>query len=67
MKYINDKFYIEVNNPKYIINDRTILRETTVPKSSKTKFEILRDVKPEKILKMIEFDDGTLQIIELKK
>ena len=27
MKYINNKFYTEVNNSKYIINDDKILRE----------------------------------------
>ena len=30
MKYINNKFYTEINNPKYIMNDEKILRETSV-------------------------------------
>ena len=32
MKYIDNKVYTEVNNPKYIINDDKILRETSPPK-----------------------------------
>ena len=63
MKYISNKFYTEVNNPKYIINDGIVLRETTAPKSLKTKNEIMNDVKQEKSLNLIELDDGSLQIV----
>ena len=48
MKYINNKFYTEVNNPKYIINENKILRETSSPKSLKTKYEVMYGVKLDK-------------------
>ena len=67
MKYLNNKFYTEVNNPKYIINDGQILRETTEPKSLKTKYEHLNGVKLDKNLNVVELDDGTLQIVDPKK
>ena len=53
MKYINNKFYIEVNNPKYIINDDKILRETSPPKSLKTKYEAMYGVKVDKKIKLL--------------
>ena len=37
MKYLNNKFYTEVNNDKHILNDGKIYRETIAPKSFKTK------------------------------
>ena len=58
MKYLNNKFYTEVNNPKYIINDGQILRETTEPKSLKTKYEHLNGVKLDKNLNVVELVDG---------
>ena len=67
MKYLNNKFYTEVKNDKYIINDGKIYRETIAPKSLKTKYEIMNGVKLEKNLVVIELDDGTLQIQESKK
>ena len=67
MKYLNNKFYTEVNNPKYIINDGQILRETTEPKSLTTKYELMNGVKLDKNLNVVELDDGTLQIVDLKK
>ena len=54
MKYINNKFYTEVNNPKYIINDGKVPRETSPPKSLKSKFEVMNGVK---------LDDGSLHIV----
>ena len=68
MKYINNKFYTEVNNSKYSINDDKILRETSPPKSLKIKYEASYGVKVDKKNKTsIELDDGSLQIIEFKK
>ena len=64
MKYVNNKFYTEVDNPKYIINDGIILRETTTPKSLKTKYEIMNGVTLEKNSNIIELDDGSLQIVD---
>ena len=63
MKYINNKFYTEVNNPKYIINDGKILRETSPPKSLKSKYEVMNGVKLEKKSNIIELDDGSLHIV----
>ena len=51
MKYINNKFYTEVDNPKYIINDGKILRETSPPKSLKSKYEVMNGVKLDKKIK----------------
>ena len=48
MKYIDDKFYTEVYNPKYIISVDEILRETSPPKSLKTKYEAMYGVKLDK-------------------
>ena len=67
MKYLNNKFYTEVNNDKYIINDGKIYRETVPPKSLKTRYEIMNNIKLDKNLNVIELDDGTLQIQESKK
>ena len=67
MKYINNKFYTEVNNQKYIINDNKIYRETVAPKSVKTRYEVMNGVKLEKNINVIELDDGTLQIQNSKK
>ena len=65
MKFIENKFYTEVNHPKYIINDDKILRETPPPKSFKTKYEVMYGVKVDKKNKVIiELDDGSLQTIE---
>ena len=63
MKYINNKFYTEVNNPKYIINDGKILRETSPPKSLKSKYEVMNGVKIDKKSNPIELDDGSLHIV----
>ena len=66
MKYINNEFYTEVNNPKYTFNDENIFKETSRPKSLETKYEGLNGGKLEKNLKIIELDDGSLQIVDLK-
>ena len=63
MKYINNKFYTEVNNPKYIINDGKILRETSPTKSLKSKYEVMNGVKLDKKSNIIELDDGSLHIV----
>ena len=48
MKYMNNKFYTEGNNPKYIINDGNVLRGTSPPKSLKSKYEDMNGVKLDK-------------------
>ena len=60
---MNNKFYTEVNNPKYIINDGKILRETSPPKSLKSKYEVMNGVKLDKKSNIIELDDGSLHIV----
>ena len=45
MKFIDNKFYTEFNNPKFIISDDEIIRETSLPKSLKTKHEDIYGVK----------------------
>ena len=44
-KYLNDKFYTEVKNEKYIIHDGKIFRETVIPKSLKTQYETIHGTK----------------------
>ena len=53
MKFIENKCYTEVNNPKYINNDDKILRETSPPKSLKTKYEVMYGVKVDKKIKLL--------------
>ena len=48
MKYIKNEFYIEVNNPKYIFSENKTLRETSPPKSLKTKSELMKGGELEK-------------------
>ena len=45
---MNNKFYIEVNNPKFIFSENETLRETSPPKSLKTKSELMNGGKLEK-------------------
>ena len=41
MKYINKKFYKEINIEKYINHDAKIMLETKKPKSLKTSYEVM--------------------------
>ena len=63
MKYINNKFYTEGNNPKYIINDGKVPRETSPPKSLKYRYEVMNGVQLDKKSNTIEIDDGSLHIV----
>ena len=63
MKYINGKFYKELENEKYIIHDGKIMFETKIPKSLKTRYEIMFDTKLTKTQTVVELDDGTLQLL----
>ena len=63
MKYINGKFYKELENEKYIIHDRKIMFETKMPKSLKTRYEFMFDTKLTKTQTVVELDDGTLQLL----
>ena len=64
MKYIINKFYKELENEKYIIHDGKIMFETKMPKSLKTRYEIMFDTKLTKAQTVVELDDGTLQLME---
>ena len=64
MKYINGNFYEELENEKYIIHDGKIMFETKMPKSLKTRYEIMFDTKLTKAQTIVELDDGTLQLME---
>ena len=48
MKYLNNKFYTECKNDKYIIQEGKIFRETVAPKSLKTRYEAINNVKIDK-------------------
>ncbi len=45
IKYINNRFYTEVKNEKYIIQDGKFLRETVTPKSIRTRYEVINYVR----------------------
>ena len=64
MKYINGNFYKELENEKYIIHDGKIMFETKMPKSLKTRYEIMFDTKLTKAQTVVELDNGTLQLME---
>ena len=64
MKYINGKFYKELDNEKYKIHDGKIMIESKIPKSLKTRYEIMFDTKLTKTQTVVELDDGTLQLME---
>ena len=64
MKYINGKFYKELENEKYIIHDGKIMFETKMPKSLKTRYEVVFDTKLTKSQTVVELDDGTLKLLE---
>ena len=64
MKYINGNFYRELENEKYIIHDGKIMFERKIPKSLKTRYEIMFDTKLTKTQTVVELDDGTLQLME---
>ena len=64
MKYINTKFYKELENEKYIFHDGKIMFETKMPKPLKTRYEIMFDTKLTKTQTVVELDDGTLQLME---
>ena len=68
MKYLNNKFDTECKNDEYIIQEEgEIFRETVAPKSLKTRFEAIDDVKLEKNKAVIELDDGSLVLVDSKK
>ena len=67
MKYLNNKFYTEVNHENYIINDGEIFREAFARKSLKSKNEFMNHIKLEKNITLIELGDGSLQIVNSKK
>ena len=67
MKYLNNKFYTEYTNDKYIIHENKIYRETVAPKSLKTKYEAMNNTKIDKNKTVIELDDGSLVLVDSKK
>ena len=64
MKYINGKFYKELENEKYIIHDGKIMFETKMPKSLKTRYEVIFNTKITKTQSVVELDDGTLELLD---
>ena len=64
MKYINGKFYNELENEKYIIQDGKIMFETKMPKSLKTRYEVIFNTKITKTQSVVELDDGTLKLLD---
>ena len=64
MKYINAKFYKELENEKYIIHDGKTMFETKMPKSLKTRYEVIFNTKITKTQSVVELDDGTLKLLD---
>ena len=62
-KYLNNKFYSEVKNEKYIIHDGKIFRET-FPKSMKTQYETIHDTKVPKGKIVNQLETGELVLID---
>ena len=63
-KYLNNKFYSEVKNEKYIIHDGKIFRETVIPKSLKTQYEAIYDMKVHKGKTVNQLEDGSLVLVD---
>ena len=66
-KYLNNKFYSEVKNDKYIIHDYKIFRETVIPKSLKTQYETNHDTKVPKCKKVVQSEYGSLVLVLVDK
>ena len=64
MKYINNKFYQELENEKCIIPDGRIMLETNMTKSLKTRYEVMFNIKLKKSQSVVELDDGTIQLVD---
>ena len=62
-KYLNNKFYSEVKNEKYIIHEGKIFRET-VPKSLKTQYETIHERKVPKGKLVNQLETGELVLID---
>ena len=62
-KYLNNKFYSEVKNEKYIIHEGKIFRET-VPKSLKTQYELIHERKVPKGKIVNQLETGELVLID---
>ena len=63
VKYLNDKFYTEVKNEKYVIHEGKIFRET-FPKSLKTQYELIHDMKVPKGKIVNQLETGELVLID---
>ena len=64
MIYLNENFFTEVKNNKYIIHDNKIYRETQIPKSLKTRYEIINSTKIPKNKTVILTDNNELTLID---
>lgn len=60
MKYINGKFYVEVNDKRYMIHDNQILKLRKEPESLNTMYQVMYNVKLPKKSKVIKDNDGNL-------
>ena len=67
MKYLNGKFYVEVKDHRYTIHNGQILRLRPPPKSLKTMYQVMYDVKLPKKSKVIRDDNGNLVVVKLVK
>ena len=44
MIYINEKFFTETKNDKYVIHDNKIYRQTNISKSLQTRYELVNNL-----------------------
>ena len=64
MLYLNDKYFTEVKNEKYIIHNNKIYQQTQTSKSLKTGYEIINNGKIRKRKIVIQPENNTLSLTD---
>ena len=66
MIYLNEKFFTEIKNEIYIIHNNKIYRQTSFPKSLKTRYELINNTKIPKNKIVILSENGELNLAGYK-
>ena len=64
MMYLNEKFYTEIKNDKYLNHNNKIYRLTNTPKSLKTRYQIINNTKIPKNKTVILTENNELTLID---
>ena len=64
MIYLNENFFTEVKNNKYIIHNNKIYRLTNIPKNLKSRYEIINNTKIPKNKTVILTENNELTLID---